>query len=288
MTAAPSEHTGAGAETMKIQGTSVPRLGFGTWQLYGKDAAEAVRDALEIGYRHIDTARNYENETHVGAAIKESGIPRDQIFLTDKVFPVLNRTEVFNPALVRWAVEESLDRLDADYLDLLLLHWPNPRVPLEAALPAMTELRDDGWVRHIGVSNFPPGMLQRAIELAPIFCNQIEFHPFLSQTRVLEIARGHDLMVTAHTPLAAGLALTDATLQRIGARHGRSAPQIALRWLLDQPNVAVIPMAPRHDWRIENWQALDFALSAEERAEIDALSKDRRTVNPSFAPNWDA
>ena len=166
-----------GDETIDVQGTRVPALGFGTWLIPGADARRAVRDALEIGYRHIDTARAYENERGVGRGIADSGVPRDEIFLTTKV----PHTDAA-PELVERDAEESLERLGVDRIDLLLLHWPNPEVPLEQTLGAMDKLKDDGRVRQIGVSNFPAGLLHQALELAPIFTNQVEYHPFLARS----------------------------------------------------------------------------------------------------------
>src|SRR5919108_56633 len=259
---------GNGDEIVEVQGTRVPALGFGTWLLEGEDAAEGVRDALEIGYRQIDTARAYENEREVGRGIADSGVPRDEIFLTTKV----PHDEAAAEQIER-AAEESLERLGVDRLDLLLLHWPNGKVPLEETLGAMNRLREDGRTRHIGVSNFPAGLLGQALELAPIFCNQVEYHPFLGQDRLLELARAHDVLITAYSPLAHGRVPDDETLSRIGRAHGKTAGQVALRWLLDQDHVSPIPKASSHDRRIENFEVFDFDLSPEERAEIDALPK---------------
>jgi 2,5-diketo-D-gluconate reductase B len=268
---------------IEVQGTRVPRLGFGTWQITGPDATEAVRDALEIGYRQIDTARAYENEREVGRGIADSGVPRDDIFLTTKVF-----IDDFEPDRLKRAAEDSLEQLGTDHLDLLLLHWPNPDVPLEATLGAMVELRDDGRIRELGVSNFPAGQLRQALEIAPVFCDQVEYHPFLGQDRLLELARERDVLVTAYSPLAHGRVPGDATLTRIGERHGKTAGQVALRWLLDQPGVSPIPKASSHDRRLENFEVLDFELTDDERAEIDALPKDVRTADPPWAPDWNA
>ena len=173
-----------GDEAVEVQGTRVPVLGFGTWLIEGADATEAVRDALEIGYRQIDTARAYENEREVGRGIADSGVAREEIFLTTKVPP-----DDAPPDTVQRDCEESLERLGVDYLDLLLLHWPSPDVPLEETLKALTALRADGRIRNLGLSNFPAGLLRQAIEMAPVFCNQVEYHPFLDQERLLEVAR---------------------------------------------------------------------------------------------------
>ena len=268
---------------MEARGVPVPAAGFGTWLIEGEAAAEGVRDALEIGYRQIDTARAYGNEREVGRGIAESGVPRDEIFLTTKV-----PHDEATAHEVERAAEESLERLDVDRLDLLLLHWPNPDVPLEQTLTAMNAIREDGRTREIGVSNFPAGLLRQALELAPVFCNQVEYHPFLDQRRLLELARENDVLVTAYSPLAHGRVPKDETLTRIGRDHGRTAGQVALRWLLDQPGVSPIPKASSHERRAENFDVFDFTLTDEERAEIDALPKNVRTANPPWAPDWDA
>jgi 2,5-diketo-D-gluconate reductase B len=269
--------------TIEVQRTRVPRLGFGTWQITGPDATEAVRDALEIGYRQIDTARAYENEREVGRGSVDSGVPRDDIFITTKIF-----IDDFEPDRLKRAAEGSLEQLGTDHLDLLLLHWPNPDVPLEATLGAMVELRDDGRIHQLGVSNFPAAQLRQALAIAPVFCDQVEYHPFLGQDRLLELARERDVLVTAYSPLAHGRVPGDSTLSRIGERHGKTAGQVALRWLLDQPGVSPIPKASSHDRRLENFEVLDFELTDDERAEIDALPKDVRTADPPWAPDWDA
>lgn len=278
-------------QVAEVQGTHVPRLGFGTWLLYGQMAADAVVDAISIGYRHIDTARLYDNELWVGMGIRDSGIARGQLFLTTKVYASAFWSETGNRQVgqdgLRWQTEDSLLRLDTDYIDLVLLHWPSPGVPLQETLAGMAALIEEGLVRHIGVSNVPAGMLLRACEVAPVFCNQVEYHPFLSQDRLLEAARGLDVLVTAHSPLAQGRVLEDETLLRVGARHGKTASQIALRWLIEQPGVGTIPTATTPEWRRQNWDIFGFELSAEDGAEIAALPKDVRTVDPPFAPDWD-
>jgi 2,5-diketo-D-gluconate reductase B len=272
-----------GDEAVEVQGTRVPVLGFGTWLIEGADATEAVRDALAIGYRQIDTARAYGNEREVGRGIADSGVAREEIFLTTKV-----PHDEASADEVQRDCEQSLERLGVDYLDLLLLHWPSPDVPLEETLKALTALRADGRIRSLGVSNFPAGLLKQALDMAPVFCNQVEYHPFLDQSRLLELARANDVLITAYSPLAHGKVPHDETLNRIGQAHDKTAGQVALRWLLDQDHVSPIPKASSHERRVENFEVFDFELSAEERAEIDGLPKDVRTADPPWAPNWDA
>jgi 2,5-diketo-D-gluconate reductase B len=268
---------------VEVRGVAVPALGFGTWQITGDAAEEGVRDALEIGYRQIDTARAYDNETAVGRGLAAAGVPREEIWLTTKVPHQDAAAE-----RVRASAEASLRDLGTDYVDLLLLHWPNPEVPIAETLEAMTALQSEGKVRQFGLSNFPAGMLRAALDVAPVFCDQVEYHPLLGQDRLLGVAEEHDVLITAYSPLAHGKALEEEALRRIGEAHGKSAGQVALRWLLEQPRVSPIPKASSHERRVENFEVLDFELTDEERAEIDALRKDVRTGNPGWAPDWDA
>lgn len=252
-------------ETIEVQGARVPALGFGTWQLSGRAAREGVEDALAIGYRQIDTARMYRNEREVGEAIAASGVARDELFVTTKVWP-----QDFRRDRLIAAGEDSLATLGLDVIDLLLLHWPSRDVPIEESLEALVELRERGVIRHLGVSNFPGAMLRRALEVAPVFCDQVEYHPLTEQDGVREVAEANDVLVTAYSPLAEGRVARDRTLKRIGERHGKSAAQVALRWLLEQPLVSPIPKAGSHQRRAENFDVFDFELSEEERAEIAA------------------
>jgi 2,5-diketo-D-gluconate reductase B len=267
---------------LTVQGTEVPRIGLGTWQLIGRSAREGVRDALEIGYRHIDTARAYGNESEVGAGIAASGVDRGEIFLTTKVGPSDAEPERFMRA-----AEESLRALDTDYVDLLLLHWPSRSVPLERTLQAFAELQEQQKIRHAGVSNFPARMLERALEIAPLLANQVEYHPLLSQDALLGIVAERDMTLTAYSPLARGLVARDSTLQEIGEEHGKSAGQIALRWLIEQPQVTAVPKASSHERRAENLDVFDFDLTDRDRERIAALPKDDRAIDPSWAPDWD-
>jgi 2,5-diketo-D-gluconate reductase B len=268
---------------LEIQGSTVPKLGFGTWEITGRDCEEAVTDALEIGYRHIDTAQAYDNEAEVGRALAAAGVPRNELFLTTKLW-----RDEFAPERVRPSAEGSLEKLQVSCIDLLLLHWPNDAVPLDETLGALAGLRDEGLIRHFGVANFPVGMLRDALAIAPIFADQVEFHPFLGQDALVELAAEKDFMVTAYSPLARGRVPDDATLRAIGEAHGKTAGQVALRWLLDKPNVATIPKASSHERRLENFEVFDFQLSDEERARIEALPKDERVIDPGWAPDWDA
>jgi 2,5-diketo-D-gluconate reductase B len=267
---------------LELHGATVPRLGFGTWQITGPDCEEGVRDALEIGYRHIDTARMYGNEREVGRGIAASGVDRADLWVTTKVWH-----EDLAPDALRASAEGSLRDLGLDHVDLLLIHWPSPDHALEASLEAMGELKERGRASHIGVSNFPPSLFERALELAPIFTNQVEYHPFLGQGELLAIAQAGGASLTAYSPLAHGKAAKDATLASVGEAHGKSGSQVALRWLLDHPGVLAVPKANSHENRVANFEVFDFELTEAERAEIDHLPKDQRETDPSFAPDWD-
>jgi len=265
-----------------IQGHDVPALGFGTFQLEGRDCYDGVRHALDLGYRHVDTAQMYGNEEQVGQAIQDSGVAREEIFLTTKIW-----FENLTSKKVRSSTERSLEKLQVERVDLLLIHWPNDDVPLEETLAAMLELREKGWTRHVGVSNFPPSWLERALKVAPVFCNQVEHHPFLGQGTLLDMARQHGMLLTAYSPLARGLVPKDPTLQEIGRAHGKSAVQAALRWLIQQPDVAAIPKASTAEHRRANFEIFDFELSDDEMQRIDGLARGQRVIDPGFAPDWE-
>lgn len=271
---------------LDLNGMKMPALGLGTWQLSGDSCISAVRTALNIGYRHVDTAQAYENEGEVGRGIRESGIARKELFVTTKLW-VTNLT----PARVVASMEESLGKLRMDYVDLLLIHWPNPQVPLHQTLAAMQELLKKGKTRAIGVSNFPVKWMQDAIEKykAPIACNQVEYHAMLSQSAVLDYARRHKLVVTAYSPLARGKLASHPVLEGIGSKYGKTAGQVALRWLMEQDNVAAIPKAAHEKNARLNFNIFDFALDVVDKKAIAALNGNTRTVNPaSLAPEWDA
>jgi 2,5-diketo-D-gluconate reductase B len=268
--------------TLTVQGTEVPKLGYGTWQVTGRDAEDGVADALALGYRHIDTARMYDNETEVGNGLRRSGVDRGEVFLTTKVWPDDHRRD----ALVA-AAEDSLRRLQTDVIDLLLLHWPNPDVELAETIGAMVELADRGLIRHLGLSNFTTALVDEALEHGPVFANQVEYHPYLGRPELLAQAREHDLLLEAYSPFAHGHLLDDPVLAEIGEAHGRSAGQVALRWLLDQPQVVALPKASSRERRAENLDVFGFSLSDEERSRIAGLERGRRTADPPWAPDWD-
>lgn len=270
---------------IELKGARVPALGFGTWPLAGADCVRAVGEAIELGYRHIDTAQIYGNEAEVGAGIAASGIARDALWVTTK----LGRDNL-TAAAVAQSAEASLRKLRLDYLDLLLIHWPSRTVPLAETLGAMAKLRREGKTRYLGVSNFTVKLLDEAVGRhgADLLCNQVEYHPFLSQAKVLGAVRGHGLMLTAYSPLARGVVNDDPTLRRLGEIYGRSPAQIALRWLMEQDGVAAVPKAGRRAHMAANLAVFDFALAAEDRTAIDALARGERVVDiAGWSPDWD-
>jgi len=272
-------------QQIEIKGVTVPALGFGTWALSGDGAYRATRQALDLGYRHIDTAQIYGNEAEIGRAIRDSGISRAEIFLTTKIAPSQLR-----PGDVKRSHEESLKRLGLDRVDLLLVHWPNAAIPLGGTLAALAELRAAGMTRTIGVSNFPVALLKEAVERhgADLLTNQVEYHPFLSQRALRQAMQHYGLMLTAYAPVARGRVFTDRTLVAIGKKYGKSGGQVALRWLLDQGKVCAIPKAGQRAHAEANLAIFDFTLSAEDRVAIDDLAEGDRMVEwAGYTPDWD-
>lgn len=268
-------------------GADIPALGFGTWELRGATAQRLVEAALAIGYRHLDTAQMYGNEAEVGAGLRASGLPRDQVFVTTKVWPDRFRAGDFERS-----VEESLRRLRLDAVDLLLLHWPSREVPLAETMEALGRVHAAGKARHIGISNFTAAMIDEAVALsaAPLATDQVEYHPMLSQRAVLRGCRRHGMALTAYCPLARGRVFGDPILKRIADAHGRGAGQVALRWLVQQEGVVAIPRSSSEEHARSNFAIFDFALSDTEMAEITALGAPAgRVVNVAgVAPAWDA
>lgn len=273
--------------TIHAHGAEIPALGFGTYQMDDDAAEEGVRDALQIGYRHIDTAQIYRNEAGVGRAIEASPVARTDIFLTTKVWP-----SSFGASALPASVDESLRRLRTDYVDLLLLHWPKfDRASMKETMEALNEVHETGKARHIGVSNFTTDLLSqaRAASDAPLVANQVEYHPFLRQTPVLKAVREAGMTLTAYSPLAKGQVVGNATLAEIGRRHGKTEAQVSLRWLQQQEAVNAIPKAASPEHRRANFEVFDFQLTDEEMETIHGLARpDGRLTSPAHvAPDWD-
>ena len=268
---------------IEAQGMRMPKLGLGTWRMSGRACTEAVAGALARGYRHLDTAQMYGNEAEVGAGVAAGGVPRDEIFITTKV-----GASNLAPDALRRACDASLKALKTGHIDLYLIHWPTATMDLRATLAAMVKLREQGAVRHIGVSNFTVALMRQAIEEigAPVACNQVEYHVQLGQSRVLAYARGRNVAITAYCPLGRGELGNNVALARIAKKHGATAAQVALKWLLDQDGVAAIPKASRPENQQANLDALKISLDDADRAAIAALPKNERLVNVSF-PAWD-
>jgi diketogulonate reductase-like aldo/keto reductase len=255
-------------EYQAIKSEKVPSLGLGTWRLSGEECVWAVERALALGYRHVDTAQMYANEGEVGRSIRNSSVDREEIFLVTKV-----RTSSFSHDNVLRSTRESLKKLQTEYVDLLLMHWPNPSVPLGETLGAMRGLQEEGSVKHVGVSNFPPSMVEEATEHAEIFCNQVEYHPYRMQDELLGQAREMDYLLTAYSPVAKGRILNDATLREIGQAYGKTPAQVTLRWLIQQEKVVAIPKAASEDHLRSNFEVFDFELSNEEMERVFELRR---------------
>ena len=272
-------------QIVSANGASIPALGFGTFRVPGPDTERMVAHVLRNGYRHIDTAQIYGNEAEVGDGIRHSGIARADLFLTTKVWVENYRRDAFVAS-----VDESLKKLKTDYVDLLLLHWPNNAVPLAEQIGALNDVARAGKVRHIGVSNFNQALMREAAALSelPLVTNQVEYHPYLNQSAVIETAKGLGMSVTAYYAMADGKVLSDPVLKEIANRHGKSVAQIVLRWIAQQ-GLVVLSKTVSESRAMENAAIFDFALAPDEMAAIHALARpDGRIVSPEgLAPVWD-
>jgi 2,5-diketo-D-gluconate reductase B len=262
----------------------IPLVGLGTWELRGRDCTRLVEQAIHLGYRHIDTAQLYGNERDVGDGVRASGIKRDEVFVVTKVAP-----DNLAPHLLQRSVKDSIGKLRLGEIDLLLLHWPNKGVPLKDTIDALVGVKQDGLVRNIGVSNYTVALIDEAVQLSGerLVCNQIECHPYLDQSKVIEACRAHDLAVIAYSPIARGHAKNDAVLGRIGQTYGKSAAQVTLRYLVQQ-GIAVIPRTSKVERLTENIAIFDFELSDADMTEIAGLARpDGRIVDWAWSPQWD-
>ena len=272
-------------EYIDVAGKTIPALGFGTYELTGDACIRAVGTALETGYRHIDTAQIYGNESEVGTAIAGSGIPRTDIFLTTKIW----MDRVADGALQK-SVDESLKKLKTDFVDLLLIHWPVFDVPLKEQIAVLRQVQEAGKTLLIGVSNYPVSMVKTCCETldAPIIADQVEYHPFLSQKPLLDYLRSRKMFLTAYSPLARGHVRDNPLLQAMGKKYGKTPAQITLRWLIQQGDIAAIPKAGSPEHISGNFDIFDFELSDIDMQDIHALARpDGRIINPAWAPKWD-
>ena len=272
-------------KTIIANNMEIPALGFGTWQATDDECVKAVEMALDNGYRHIDTAQIYKNEEAVGQGIKNSPVGREDVFLTTKVW-----MDQVGDGNLQASVEESLKKLGTDYVDLLLIHWPVEDVDFAETMKALSQVREQGKTRLIGVSNFTVAQMKTVKEEigANIVNNQVEYHPYLDQTPVLDYIRKHDMFMTAYSPIARGKVLDDKVLQEIAETHNKDVTQIVLHWLVMQDRVCAIPKSATEKHIKNNADIFDFELSADEIVRINALRSDNgRLINPEWAPNWD-
>src|SRR6202171_104212 len=269
---------------VEANGAKIPAIGLGTWELRGRTCARLVEQALKLGYRHIDTAQAYDNEREVGEGLRASRVRRDEVFVTTKVW-----TTHFAPNDLERSTKESLTRLRIAEIDLLLLHWPNPHVPLQETFGALAHVTKLGMGRHIGVSNCTVALIEEATAACPepLVCDQVEYHPYLDQTKVKQACARHGMALVAYSPVAKGRIKNDQALAQIGQAHGKTAAQVCLRWLVQQ-NVAAIPRTSRIERLSENIDIFDFVLSADEMHRIfEMRSAKGRLTDFGFAPKWD-
>ena len=278
----------AATTRLPIPGAQIPAIGLGTFRLTGANAVSAVSSALALGYRHLDTAAMYDNEAAVGEGLRASGVARDQVFVTTKVWT----TDIAKGDL-QASAQASLSRLKLDQVDLLLIHWPNKAIPLAQSIEALCDAKQRGYARNIGVANFPAAMLDDAVRLAAthgekIATNQCEYHPRLSQTTVLEACRRHGVVFVSYSPLGQGSLMADEAIAGIAAKHGKTVSQIVLRWHVQQESVAAIPKAGGAGHQRDNLDVFGFVLPEQDMRAISALAQpDGRMVKPGFMPEWD-
>ena len=267
---------------------NIPVLGLGTWQSTGQDCVDVVSQALKMGYEHIDTAQAYGNEKEVGQGIKQSGVSRDKFFLTTKIFPDDMK---FEPEELIAAAKRSLADLDTDYVDLLLLHWPDDRVPLSETIPALCELQKQGLTRHIGVSNFNIANIIEAEKYAdvPIVVNQVEFHPFIKQKTLQTFLNNHHILLEAYSPLARGDVFDNEIIKEIADKHNVTPAQISLAWILADKHRIAIPKTSNPDHLQGNLDAINVQLSSDEIEKISSLARadGRKIKHPDYSPEWD-
>lgn len=262
--------------------TQIPKLGLGTWQNEDpEECANSVKTALEMGYTHIDTAQIYGNEEHVGKGLEKADVDREDYFLASKVWiDQLERENVIS------STKESLEKLGVDHVDLMYIHWPSGEYDPQDTLKGFKELIHSGEIKSIGVSNFTPEQVDKAMEIAPkhIVANQVEMHPLLQQEELLEKCREHDIKLVAYSPLARGKVFDIPEVQEVAEKHGVSEAQVSLAWLMQKDGVVVIPKATGKDHIKDNYRALDLELEEEDIEKINSIDEEERQVDPDFAP----
>ena len=273
------------APLVHAHGAAIPAIGLGTFLAQGEGCSEAVSFALKNGYRHIDTAPRYENEEAVGEGLRRSGVPRGEIFLTTKVW-----WDRLGEGDLQRSAEDSLRKLGVDQVDLLLIHWPNPEIPLAESIAALNDAKRRGYAKHIGVSNFTVAHLNEAWRLTqePLVCNQCEWHPSLDQAKLRAVVRGYGMIFTAYSPIGRGVYGEIPTVSAIAKKYGKTASQIVLRWNVQHEGSVAIPKSVTPERMLSNLDIFDFTLTDAEMAALTALgSREGRLVKPDFAPAWD-
>jgi diketogulonate reductase-like aldo/keto reductase len=273
------------APDIEANGARIPALGLGTWTLRDEACSDAVQWALAAGYRHIDTAAMYGNEDAVGAGLRASGLDRDAVFVTTKVWH-----SDLAPDDLRRSAEASLKRLGLSQVDLLLIHWPNRDIPLADTLRGLNDAKRQGLARHIGISNFSARLVEEAVRLSrePLTVNQCEYHPYLDQGRVRAACRAHGLAFTSYCPLGKGDLIRNPVIRSVASTHGKTPAQVVLRWHVQQPATIAIPKSGNRMRIAENLDIFDFALSDEEMRRISGLAgPDGRMVRPSWPMEFD-
>jgi diketogulonate reductase-like aldo/keto reductase len=270
---------------LKTTKVRIPKLGMGTWKLEGKKCSERVSDAIEMGYEAVDTAQAYGNEAEVGEGIVQSGIKREDLFLTSKIW----REDLSEKNVIK-STEESLNKLQTNYLDLMLIHWPNPDYDLEETFEGLKKLHDSKKIKHFGVSNFPIGLLNECGNYSSDFvCNQVEYHPYIDQGKMLDWLREHNKFLIAYSPLARGQVFDDQKISKIAKKHNAGIAQVVLAWQLSKPGLVTIPKASSNEHLKSNLESLSITLDPEDITAMDTMTeKNKRIVDPDFAPNWDA
>lgn len=273
------------APLVHAHGAAIPAIGLGTFLAQGEGCSEAVSFALKNGYRHIDTAPRYENEEAVGEGLRRSGVPRSEIFLTTKVW-----WDQLGEGDLQRSAEDSLRKLGVDQVDLLLIHWPNPKIPLAESIAALNDAKRRGYAKHIGVSNFTVAHLDEAWRLTqePLVCNQCEWHPSLDQAKLRAVVRGYGMIFTAYSPIGRGVYGEIPAVSAIAKKYGKTASQIVLRWNVQHEGSVAIPKSVTPERMLSNLDIFDFTLTDAEMAALTALgSREGRLVKPDFAPAWD-
>jgi len=277
----------AATTRLPIPGAQIPAMGLGTFRLTGASAVDSISTALSLGYRHLDTAAMYENEAEVGAGLRASGVKRDEVFITTKVW-----TSDIAKGDLQASAQASLERLKLEQVDLLLIHWPNKSIPLAGSIEALCDAKRRGYARNIGVANFPVEMLEDAVRIAAIHgekiaTNQCEYHPRLSQAKVIEACHRHGVVFVSYCPLGQGRMADEDAIAPIASKHGKKVSQIVLRWHVQQ-SVSAIPKSANAGRQRDNLDIFDFTLPEEDMRAISALARhDGRLVKPGFSPEWD-